>query len=213
MLAGVDTSTARMSGANLAGTLAGPTREALTTDLAAALSETGVTALVVTHDRDEAARLGHRVAVLIEGRVRQIGTAQEVFGSPIDAVTAAFVGVDSVIAARVVGRVGGLVTLDASGHQVEAIDDRSFDEALVCLRPEDVSLDLPREAQSGSARNHMIGRVRRIIASGADARVELDCGVPLVARVTRRSLEELGIEEGSQVVASFKATAVHLIPR
>jgi molybdopterin-binding protein len=36
--------------------------------------------------------------------------------------------------------------------------------------------------------------------------------VPLIARVTRRSLDEMKIGAGSAVVASFKATAVHLIP-
>jgi molybdopterin-binding protein len=55
--------------------------------------------------------------------------------------------------------------------------------------------------------------VRRITSAGAEVRVEIDCGFPLVASITRRSLEELGLAPGCALIASFKATAVHLIPR
>jgi molybdopterin-binding protein len=43
--------------------------------------------------------------------------------------------------------------------------------------------------------------------------VTLDCGFPLVALVTRQAREELGLQEGSAVVAAIKATAVHVVPR
>jgi tungstate transport system ATP-binding protein len=41
----------------------------------------------------------------------------------------------------------------------------------------------------------------------------VDCGFELVAYVTRQSLDELLLEEGKGVTASFKATAVHVISR
>ncbi len=190
-----------------------PTRAAITEDLAAVLAETRMTTLLVTHDHDEAARLGDRVAVLIGGQIRQIGAPADVFGAPADEQVAAFVGVETMVPARVIERVGGLVVLTAAGHAIEAVDEGPFAEALVCLRPEDVSLSPTGEQAPGSARNHILGRVGRIVRTGADARVEVDCGFRLTARVTRRSLDELGIDEGSPVIASFKATAVHLIPK
>jgi molybdopterin-binding protein len=76
-----------------------------------------------------------------------------------------------------------------------------------------VSLSRGATNASDSARNHLPGVVRRITRTGADARVEIDCGFPLTARVTRRSAEELAIEPGMDIVASFKATAVHVIGR
>jgi len=191
-----------------------PTREAIITDLAGALAETGVTTLFITHDRDEAARLGHRVAVLIGGRIRQVGPPAEVFGAPAEEEVAAFVGIETIFPARVTSREEGLITLAAGAHLVEAVGEGQFERALVCVRPEDVTLGPASErVEPGSARNHIPGRVRRIVLTGADARVEVDCGFPLAARVTRRSVEDLGLREGSDVVATFKATAVHLIPR
>jgi len=44
-------------------------------------------------------------------------------------------------------------------------------------------------------------------------RVAVDCGFPLVALITKQSLEDLQLRVGDEVVASFKASAVHLIPR
>ena len=188
-----------------------PTRSAITDDLAGALAETSTTTVLVTHDHDEAARLGDRVAVMIGGRIRQVGLPADVFGAPVDEDVAAFVGVETMIAAIVVGREGGIVTLRAGAHVIEATGSGEFTSALVCLRPEDVSISRGREHGADSVRNRIGGRVTRISYTGGDARVEVDCGFPLTARITRRSAEELGLEVGVQVVASFKATAAHVI--
>jgi sn-glycerol 3-phosphate transport system ATP-binding protein len=54
--------------------------------------DTGVTALHVTHDQGEALALGHRVAVLREGHVEQVGTPDEIWERPANAWVARFVG-------------------------------------------------------------------------------------------------------------------------
>ena len=191
-----------------------PTRESLIEELAGVLQETGVTAVFVTHDRDEAARLAHRVAVLSDGRLRQVGPTAEVFSAPADETVAAYVGVATATLGRVLEVADGLVVLQVGDRQVEATADGfTAAEALVCLRPEDVVLSLSGLDVPSSARNHLQGNVRRITATGSEVRVEVDCGFRVVASITRRSLEEMGLRVGSPVVASFKATAVHLIPR
>ncbi len=191
-----------------------PTRTALIDDLAAALTATRVTTLLVTHDHDEAARLGDVVAVMMRGRIKQSGNPSDVFSAPVDEETAAFVGIETMFPARVTGSSDGLLVLEApGGRTIEAVGASGIAQALVCLRPEDVSLSLPGGDAAGSVRNRLPGRVRRIAPSGAVARVEIDCGVDIVARLTRRSIEEMALDAGSDVVVSFKATAVHLIPK
>ncbi len=77
------------------------------------------------------------------------------------------------------------------------------------VRSEEITLSL--EAQSASARNLFRGKVTEVGALGAFARVGLDVdGVPLVAAVTTRSVQEMGLQEGSEVFATFKALGVHL---
>ena len=191
-----------------------PTREVLLGELAEALAETGVTTVFVTHDRDEAARLGHRAAVLLGGRLRQVGPVAEVFAAPVDEEVAAFVGVETVVQARLVGDEGGLARLDVAGRVIEVVPKGPLAaDMLVCLRPEDVVLAPPDGVTPSSARNRLPGVVSRVVPAGAQVRVTVDCGFPLVAVITRQSLEELGLGVGVRVVASFKASAVHLIPR
>ena len=191
-----------------------PTRETLADELAAVLAETGITAVFVTHDRDEAARLAHRVAVMVDGEVRQIGETVDVFSSPADETVAAYVGVETVASGRVIEVEDGLVVLEVGNAHVEAIAHGfTANEALVCLRPEDVVLSPNDGDVQDSARNRLHGVVSAIKPTGAEVRMEIDCGFPVVARITRRSMEELGLAVGTPVTASFKATAVHLIPR
>jgi tungstate transport system ATP-binding protein len=72
-----------------------PTRDSLLFDLQRILRETGITTILVTHQREEAFMLGDRVAVLIGGKVHQIGSAGEVFLHPVNDAVARFVGADN----------------------------------------------------------------------------------------------------------------------
>ncbi|GGM97109.1 ABC transporter ATP-binding protein [Thermus composti] len=67
-------------------------REELLFFLRRTLREEGVTTLLVTHDQGEAFLLAHRVALLREGRLVQVGTPEEVYARPKDAWTARFLG-------------------------------------------------------------------------------------------------------------------------
>ena len=60
------------------------TRADLIADLRAALDQSTAAVLLVTHDRDEAAALAHRTALLVRGRIRQLGTTADVLDSPAD---------------------------------------------------------------------------------------------------------------------------------
>jgi tungstate transport system ATP-binding protein len=69
-----------------------PTRAHLLDDLHNLLAETATTTIMITHDLKEAARLASRIAVLLDGKLHQVGTPQEVFASPADTEVAAFLG-------------------------------------------------------------------------------------------------------------------------
>jgi iron(III) transport system ATP-binding protein len=67
-------------------------RVELRADVRAALHEDGATAILVTHDQGEALSMADRVAVMRDGEIRQVGTPEEVYTTPVDAWVASFVG-------------------------------------------------------------------------------------------------------------------------
>jgi thiamine transport system ATP-binding protein len=76
-------------------------REQLAMDLAGVLRVAGATALVVTHDHDEAFTLADRVAVMRAGRIVQTGPPDEVWRRPADEDTARFLGCGTFLKAEV----------------------------------------------------------------------------------------------------------------
>ncbi|MGW4095475.1 MULTISPECIES: ABC transporter ATP-binding protein [unclassified Mycobacterium] len=67
-------------------------RAATRKSVARALSDTGVTTLIVTHDQEEALSISDQVAVMREGRFTQVGTPEQVYRQPADRFTAEFLG-------------------------------------------------------------------------------------------------------------------------
>ena len=153
------------------------------------------------------------MVALIDGRVRQVGSVEEVFTRPVDDEVARSVGVETVVPGRVLEERDGLVTLDVSGRRLMAIASEGVEgDVLVCIRAEEVVLRVD-EAGVDSARNRLEGKVIALVREGALVRVTLDCGFPLAALVTQRSVEELSLAEGRMVTATIKAPAVHCVPR
>jgi molybdate transport system ATP-binding protein len=190
-----------------------PTRESLRLELHRILATLRIPALLVTHDRAEALVLGDRVAVLVDGRVRQVGRAADVFNRPADATVARVTGVETVLDGRVEAAGDGLVAVRVGAGRLTAVSDAPRGEAVVVtVRPEDVLLVAAgTEAGGYSARNGLRGIVRRIEPLGALVRIEIDCGFPLVALVTRLAFEELDIRPGAEIGALVKAPSVHVI--
>ena len=192
-----------------------PTRAALVADLGAILRTERVTTVLVTHERGEAQALADRVAVLMDGRVRQVDDTARVFYAPISDEVARFVGVETLVTGRVVGRADGVTSVEVGGRVVEVATEAVVGARVrIAIRPEDVTLmaiDGGTRVAS-SARNALDGMVTRVTASTHGSLVVIDAGFLLVATVTPRSVNELGLRPGVRVCATFKASAVHLIP-
>ncbi len=190
-----------------------PTRQSLLEDFESVLRETKISTVMVTHDRNEALVLADRVAVLIRGQIRQVGSPDEVFNYPIDEEVAEFVEAGNILDGEVVFQDEGLAVVSTGGREIEVVSDLApGTKVTACLRHEDVTLSLPAsESTTSSARNRFKGKIMRLFPVSSQVRVTLDCGFPLVALITRRSLEGMGLREGQEVVATFKASSIHLI--
>ena len=171
--------------------------------------------LYVTHDRFETLALADGMVVLAGGKVAQTGSVQEVFGRPANLEVAGLLTVETIQTGRIVRTEDGLVTV-AVGQTILTAAAESLPpgarDVYVCIRAEDVILVTDRDRPS-SARNHLLAVVQAVAQEGAQMRVELDCGFPLTALLTKQACEELTLARGSAVTALVKAPHIHLIPR
>lgn len=192
-----------------------PTRESLTHDLEKILGESKTTTISATHDRNEALRLSDRIAFMANGRVQQLGTPTELVNNPKDEFVASFVGVETVLTGRVIGRgEGGTWVVSVSGKNIEVTKPLNEGEtAVLHISPESVLVSYNFVGQRTSIRNFFTARVTSIIPMGPFIKLHLDCGFPLVAYITNESRAALGLSEGKEVTASFKATSVQVIAR
>jgi molybdopterin-binding protein len=173
----------------------------------------GMTAVFVTHDQEEAARIGDRILVLADGSIAQEGTARDIFYQPRTEFVARFVGVDNIYRGEVALSEDGLISVSVDGAMLEVVSPVNVgEEVMLGVRPEDVTLvPVGATGSPSSSRNAFTGTVTSLELSGPLVRVSVRCPFPLEALITRRSHEELGIEIGDEVGVRFKATAVVVI--
>lgn len=187
-----------------------PTRDALRDELKSLLRHLGLPAIYVTHDQAEALVLADKMAILRNGELLQVGTPSEIFNAPVNEFVANFVGIETVLEGRTLEVSDGDVRVALGACEIHAAAESASRRVLVCIRPEDVALSHNSRANS-SARNQFNARVVEITALAHLFKITLDCGFPLVAYITKQSYLELNIARGAHVVASVKATVIHLI--
>jgi tungstate transport system ATP-binding protein len=191
-----------------------PSRESLITDLEGILRETKTTTILATHDRTEAIRLSDRMAVMLHGKVLQIGSPGEVMNHPADEFVASFVGVETLLTGKVTRKNAGSFIVSISGCDIEAVGEfEEGEEVVLCIRPENVTLSELPSREKTSARNVFPARIERVVPMGLFHKVDLDCGFLLTAYITTHSLQNLSLEEGKEMRASFKATSIHVLRR
>jgi tungstate transport system ATP-binding protein len=189
-----------------------PTRESLVSDFEAALGTSRTTTIFATHDRTEALRLSDKIAVMNNGKILQVGGPEEVMNHPANEFVASFVGVETILKGRVLEAKEGEITVNVAGHEIEVLGNEIPGEhVILCIRPENVTLSNNVSGTETSARNVFPGVIEKITMLGLYYRVDLDCGFPLVAYVTKHSLEQMFLCAGKKIEASFKATAVHVL--
>ena len=117
-------------------------RAELRAELRRVLTAEGVTALLVTHDQEEALSLGDEVVVMLDGTVAQVGSPDHVYRRPASAEVAAFLGEANFLTGEARG---GWMETEVGSLRVDADDGLR----LAVVRPEDVQVF---EADDGPGR-------------------------------------------------------------
>jgi len=118
-------------------------RQAMRDELRATLRNSGVTALFVTHDQEDAFAVADRIAMLANGRLLQVGTPEQLYHSPSTREVAAFVGRAALLPAERMGD-GVWVTVGsvalAAPARADANADAGAGALAAVLRPESLAL-------------------------------------------------------------------------
>nr|WP_298689360.1 putative 2-aminoethylphosphonate ABC transporter ATP-binding protein [uncultured Dongia sp.] len=167
-----------------------------------------VTAIMVTHDQEEALAIADRIVVMNEGRIEQIGTPIDIYRHPTAAFVADFVGqmnfvpVDCESEGRV--RLGEAI-LDVNGESPMA-----GAAATLCIRPEDIQI---RGVVVGQG-NSVAAVIERVEFLGSFCRAELRlvCGRRLHADFSINAMRDLSLAPGQDLHIALPADRIRLFP-
>ncbi len=174
-------------------------------------NQSHMTVILSTHDMEQGQRLADRIAVVVDGRIGQIGSSRDIFYRPMNRAVARMVGVDNIFDGVVVEREKGLVVIDVNGVQITAASSASPGTPVTLYwRPEDITFYNTDRTKS-SARNKFTGRIIEVIAMGPMVRLKVNTGIVLAAVITQRSFEDLGLRLEKETEITFKTSAVHVV--
>jgi ABC-type sulfate/molybdate transport systems ATPase subunit len=176
------------------------TRTIVRGELQDVLGTLALPTLLVTHDFRDAAALADRIGVMVDGRLRQEGTAAELVAHPADAFVASFTG-GNLLPGRADG--GLEVALDAGG-MVRAAQPASG-RVGVAVYPWEVGIALQAP---GDGLNGLSGTVHGLAPEGS--RVRLRIGEVVVERPAEE-IERLALAPGTTAWATFAPEAVRLV--
>ena len=183
------------------------TKEKVQQELREIRNKLNQTIIHVTHDFEEAVALGERIAVLGNGCIMQVGTAEEIFCQPKSEFVARFAMTRNIFAGDVRDGEDEGATIDIGGNSIWAVTNlRGHRHASV--RPEDILIST--QPFISSARNSFMGTITDVVSKGSTVCLTVNVPPDFVCLVTRRSFEEMELKKGGKVYVTFKASAVNV---
>jgi iron(III) transport system ATP-binding protein len=174
-------------------------RTRVRTEVTAALRAVGATALLVTHDREEALSLADRVAVMRGGKIAQLGPPRELYRHPVDAGVARSVGDAVILPAEVVeDRAAcalGRIALNGQKARGGAVT--------IMLRPEQIHC---RPSQNGGP----VGRIVALEFFGHDCSIQVELEHPERMPITARTFGPHAFSVGERVSLDVEGPATIL---
>jgi ABC-type sulfate/molybdate transport systems ATPase subunit len=176
------------------------TRSVVRGELQDVLAALALPTLIVTHDFRDAAALADRIGVVLDGRLRQEGTAAELVAHPADAFVAAFTGGN-----LLPGRADGGVEIALDGGGVVRAAEPASGRVGVAVYPWEVGvvLEAPVDGLNG-----LPGVIHGLAPEGG--RVRLRVGDVVVERPAEE-VERLGLGPGTSAWAIFPPEAVRVV--
>ncbi len=174
-------------------------------------TDRNTTILINTHDQSQGMRLADRIIVLMNGRIAQIGTPDEVFYHPATVEVARFIGFQNLIAGTVKSVAEGVAEIDTGTGILRATADQGIlpgSEVTAALRAEEITLEM---FSPDPGENRLTGTIVSATKIGPVMEILTDCGIPITAVVPGRHQFTEMFRPGTKIQLSWKAASMHLI--
>jgi tungstate transport system ATP-binding protein len=172
----------------------------------------GTTIIMSSHDLYQGQRLANQVAVMMGGRFIQTGETIEVFSRPCSSDVARFIGITNILSGEIHEKKEGIAQINLSGTMVYALSQITSGKVTVAIRPEDITLYNEPDGKM-SARNVLTGTITEIRPYGIISHVMVQVSsISLAVQITWQSVREMNLITGKNVLISFKAPSVHVMP-
>ena len=170
--------------------------------------EKNTTIVLATHNMFQAENISERIALILEGTVKQVGTTQDIFGKSNKHLKS-FARLENVFSGTSKISKEDISIIHVNHRlKIEASFNRSG-KVTVHVRPEDILVSTkPLES---SARNVFRGKIVGITDLGSIAKLTVDSGKKFNVQITKKSLTEMNLNIDSEVYLTFKASSVQLI--
>jgi molybdopterin-binding protein len=169
--------------------------------------ENKVTIVLATHNMFQARKLPHRIALMNEGKITEIGTPIEVFGK-ISKNLASFAAVENTFSGDAQPTSEGTTIVDLGSNVHVEIAEQRQGETAIFVNPQDIILC--QEPPQSSARNVFRGNITEITDLGNLVKLKVDVGRVFSVQITKRSYNEMKLTLSSQVCILFKASSVNV---
>lgn len=156
------------------------------------------TFIYVTHDQQEALNMCDRIAIMNEGRIEQVGTAEEIYERPQSRFVADFIGDTNLVEGRVVSVEGPSITIESGGLTFVGQTEQQFqpnDSVTLCIRPERIVVG----SRAKGCPVCYTARIVDMLYAGAKRRCILELSNQVRMKVDSDARETAGLRIGDKV--------------
>lgn len=166
------------------------------------------TIVIATHNMFQAKRFPHRIALMENGRIGEIGEPAEIFGK-LSKTLASFAALENVFTGNAKTATDGTTIVDIGDNTQLIATGQHQGQVSLFISPEDIILS--KNPFDSSARNMMKGRIVEIQDLDSLVKLKVDVGKLFTVQITKHSFDDMKLNLNAEVYMAFKASSVKII--
>ncbi|MEJ2242778.1 MAG: ABC transporter ATP-binding protein [Candidatus Bathyarchaeota archaeon] len=170
--------------------------------------ENKTTIVMATHNMFQARKVPHRIALIDEGKITEVGTPVDVFGK-LSKNLASFAAVDNTFTGIAIPTDIGTSIISINNDVGIEISEQREGNITIFINPQDIIVS--KTKLNSSARNLFKGKIIEISDLGSLVKLKINIGESFIVQITKGSFNEMELCLNADVFITFKASSVQII--